>query len=164
MVGLTATLAGLAILFEITRLRLPTMNRHAIRWLSPLMKTSERQSITGATWLIAASLVAFLAFDKPIAITALLFLSLGDPAAALVGSRVPGPRIAGKSPFGTLAFLVVGLATAAVLVAVDVLEYHWALGVGAAVAALMELLPLRIDDNLTVPLISGAAITLLLMV
>ena len=82
----------------------------------------------------------------------------------MVGSRVPGPRIAGKSPFGTLSFLVVGLATAAVLVAVDVLEYHWALGVGAAVAALMELLPLRIDDNLTVPLISGAAITLLLMV
>ena len=48
--------------------------------------------------------------------------------------------------------------------AADVLEYHWALGVGAAVAALMELLPLRIDDNLTVPLISGAAITLLLVV
>ena len=155
MVGLTATLAGLAILFEITRLRLPHLNREAIRWLSPLMKTSERRSITGATWLIVASLIAFLAFDKPVAIAALLYISLGDPAAALVGSRVPGPRIAGKSPFGTLSFLVVGLSTAAILVAVGVLEYHWALAVGAAIAALVELVPLGIDDNLTVPLISG---------
>ena len=164
MVGLTATLAGLAILFEITRLRFPDLNRQAIRWLSPLMKTSERQSITGATWLIIASLIAFLAFDKPVAIVALLYISLGDPAAALVGSRVPGPRIAGKSPLGTLAFLIVGLSAASILMAVDVLEHHWSVGVGAAIAALVELTPLRIDDNLTVPLISGAAMTLLLLV
>ena len=97
------------------------------------------------------------------AIAALLFVSLGDPAAALVGSRVPGPRIARKSPIGTLAFLIVGLATASVLMATDVLEHHWSVGVGAGVAALVELVPLRIDDNLTIPLASGAAITLLLM-
>ena len=163
MVGLTATLAGLSIVFEITRLRLPNLNRQAIRWLSPLMKTSERQSVTGATYLIVASLIAFLAFDKPVAIAALLFISLGDPAAALVGSRMPGPRIAGKSPLGGAAFVVVGLATTSVLMAVDVVERHWAIGAGAAVAAVVELIPLRIDDNLTVPLISAAAITLLLM-
>ena len=164
MVALTAALSGLAIVVEVARLRLPGLNRWAIRWLSPLLKTSERHAITGATYIALASLIAFLIFDKSVAIAALLFVSLGDPAAALVGSRVPGPRIAGKSPIGTLAFLIVGLATASVLMATDVLEHHWSVGVGAGVAALVELVPLRIDDNLTIPLASGAAITLLLMI
>lgn len=159
-----AALSGLAIAGEFVRFRLPRVNLWVIRWLSPLMKTSERHAVTGATCLVVASLIAFLAFDKPVAIAALMFVSLGDPVAALVGSRMPGPRLAGKSPFGTLAFLVVGLATASVLMAVDVVEHHWAVGVGAGVAAVVELVPLRIDDNLTVPLISGAAVTLLMMV
>ena len=163
MVALTAALSGLAIAGEVARLRLPPVNRWVIRWLSPLLKTSERQAVTGATWMVVASLIAFLAFDKQVAITALLFISLGDPVAALVGGRVPGPRIAGKSPFGTLAFLIVGLSTASVLMAVDVLQHHWSIGIGAAVAALVELAPLPVDDNLTVPLLSGAGITLLLM-
>lgn len=165
MVALTAALSGLAIVVEVARFRLPGLNRWAIRWLSPLLKTSERHAITGATYIALASLIAFLVFDKSVAIAALLFVSLGDPAAALVGSRVPGPRIAGKSPIGTLAFLIVGLATASVLMATDVLEEHrWSVGLGAGVAALVELVPLRIDDNLTIPLASGAVITLLMMI
>ena len=159
-----AALSGLAIAGEVIRFQLPRVNLWVIRWLSPLMKTSERHAVTGATYLVVASLIAFLVFDKPVAIAALMFVSLGDPVAALVGSRMPGPRLAGKSPFGTLAFLVVGLTTASVLMAVDVVEHHWSVGVGAGVAAVMELVPLRIDDNLTVPLISGAAVTLLMMV
>ena len=164
MVILTAVLSGMAIVGEVARLRLPWLNQWAIRCLSPLLKTSERHAVTGATYLVLASFVAFLAFDKPVAIAALLFISLGDPVAALVGSRVPGPRLAGKSPIGSLAFVIVGLATASVLMAVDVPEHHWAIAVGASVAALVELTPLPIDDNLTVPLISGAAITLLLLI
>ena len=162
MVVLMAVLSGLAIVVETARLRLPGLNQRLVRWLSPLLKASERQAITGATYMALASLVAFLAFDKPVAITALLFVSLGDPAAALVGSRVGGPRLGGKSPVGTLAFVLVGLSTAAVLMAVDEVEHHWSIGVGAAIAALVELAPLRLDDNLTVPLISGAAMTIML--
>ena len=44
------------------------------------------------------------------------------------------------------------------LAAVGVIEYHWGLLVGAAVAALVELVSLPPDDNLTIPLISGGAI------
>lgn len=162
MVILTAVLSGMAIIGEVARLRLPWLNQWAIRCLSPLLKTTERHAVTGATYMVLASLVAFLVFDKSVAIAALLFISLGDPVAALVGSRVAGPRLGGKSPLGSLAFVIVGLASASVLMAVDILEYHWAIAVGAAIAALAELVPLPIDDNLTVPLISGAAITLLL--
>ena len=164
MVALTATLSGLAIVGEAARLRIPRLNQWAIRWLSPLLKPSERHAVTGATYLLLASLASFLIFDKSVAIAALLFISLGDPVAALVGSRMLGPRIAGKSPLGSLAFLIAGLSAASVLMATDVIQHHWSVGVGAGVAALAELAPLRIDDNLTAPLISGAAITLLMMI
>ena len=162
MVVLLASLSGLAVVTELGRFALPQLNRHFVRLMSPLLKQSERQAVTGATYLVLASLAAFLLFDKPVAITALLFLSLGDPVAALVGSRVRGPRLFGKSPLGSLAFTVTALAIAAVLMAADVVDHHWAIGVGAAIAAIVELMPLHLDDNVTVPLISGGAMALMM--
>ena len=51
------------------------------------------------------------------AVAALLFLALGDSAAALVGKRTPGPRVFGKSPGGTIAFIAASWAAVGVLVA-----------------------------------------------
>ena len=162
MVALMATLCGLAIVAEFGRRFSPTLNRLFLRWFSPLLKPTERVSVTGATYVSLAALAAFLLFDKSVAIAALFFLSIGDPVAALVGSRVGGPRLFGKSPVGTLAFVLASLAIAALLMATDEVEHHWAIGVGAAIAALVELVPPRVDDNLAIPLISGGAMTLML--
>ena len=162
MVALMAALSGIAVVVEAARFSLPRINHLLVGWLKPLLKASEDRRVTGATYIAISSLVAFLLFDKPIAITALFFLSLGDPVAALVGSRVGGVRVFGKSPWGTMAFVIVALGAAAVLSAAEVVDFHWALAAGAIVAALIELAPLMIDDNLTIPLISGAAMTLLL--
>ena len=161
MVGLLAALCGLALLVETARLRLPGLNHLLVRWLRPLLKETENRRITGATYIAFSALVAFLVFDKPVAIAALFFLSLGDPVASLVGSRVGGFRIFGKSPWGTLAFVIVALAIAGVLSAADVASPYWGLAAGAGVAASVELAPALLDDNLTVPLISGAAMTLI---
>ena len=94
------------------------------------------------------------------AVFALLFLSLGDPAAALVGKRVRGPRLVGKSPGGTLAFIAVALSVIGILVGLGVVQFHWSLMVGAVVAGLVELAPLPVDDNLTTPLIAGGIMQL----
>ena len=159
MVALLATLSGLALLLEAARLAHPGLNRLLVGWLRPLLKESEGRKITGATYIALSALVAFLVFDKPIAITAFFFLSFGDPVAALVGTRIGGIRLYGKSPYGSLAFMVVALATAGVLSGTGVVSFHWGLAVGAAIAALVELVPSGLDDNVTVPLISGAAMT-----
>ena len=91
----------------------------------------------------------------------MFFLSLGDPAAAIVGRRMPGPRILGKSPGGTAAFIGVGAVAVAVLVAADGIDHHWALWVGAAVAGVVELVSLPPDDNLAIPLLAGTAMFLM---
>ena len=157
-----AALSASALALDLVRFRVQWLNRHFLQWLAPLLKGSEKDRITGATYLIIAALAVFGLFDSTIAVASLLFLSLGDPAAALVGRAMPGPRIRGKSPGGTAAFLAVSLAVVGLLAAVGVIEYHWGLLVGAAVAALVELASLPPDDNLTVPLISGAAMHFLI--
>lgn len=161
MVTLMAVLCGAAVVVETARLKVPTVNRLLVRWLRSVLKETESRRITGATYIAISSLVAFLAFDKEVAILALFFLSLGDPAAALIGTRWGGLRFHGKSPLGTLAFFAVALAVAGVLSASGVVQFQWAVAAGAAVAALVELVPLILDDNLTVPLVSGAAMALM---
>ena len=155
-------LAAGSLALDLVRFRLPCLNRIFIRWLSPLLKREEARRFTGSTYMLIAAFIAFLFFDRDVAVPALLFLSLGDPAAALVGRRTPGPRLLDKSPGGTAAFLAVALLVVAVLAGTDTVEYHWGLLVGAVIAGLVELMPLQLDDNLTIPLISGAAMQLLL--
>ena len=159
--------AGLAVLsaggvgLEMARFKVESLNQFLVRWFAPLLKAGEDRRITGATYMVVAGLIAFLLFDKAVAVAAMLFLSLGDPAAALVGRRMPGPRLFGKSPVGTAAFLVVSLAVVAVLVGSGHFPFHWGLLVGAVVAALVELAPVPPDDNLTIPLAAGGAMHLL---
>ena len=85
--------------------------------------------------MLTAALLAFLVFDRSVAAAALLFLSLGDPAAALAGARMPGPRLLGKSPGGTAAFTAVALGAGALLVWAGVFpSWSWGLAAGAVAA------------------------------
>ncbi|GIT01674.1 MAG: hypothetical protein CM1200mP27_02990 [Chloroflexota bacterium] len=45
-----------------------------------------------------AAFFVFALLGKDVAIPVMFFLSLGDPAAAIVGREMPGPRLLGKSP------------------------------------------------------------------
>ena len=159
----TAIVAALAVLsagglgLDLARFRISWMNRQFLRWLAPLLKEGESHRFTGATYMVIAALFTFLFFGSEVAVPALLFLALGDPAAAIIGRRLPGPRVFGKSPGGSAAFVVVALLVVAVLIAGGANDYHWGLLVGALIAALVELAPLPTDDNLSIPLIAGAS-------
>ena len=156
-----AALAVLGVVLELVRFRSTRINSQLLVLFSSLLKATEDRKVTGATFMLIAGLIAFLAFDKHVAAAAMLFLSLGDPIAALVGTRLPGPRVFGKSPGGTLAFVIVALAVCAGLVWTGASPFGWGLVAGAATAAIVEILPIPLDDNLTIPLASGAVIHLL---
>ena len=156
MVVATAALTAGGLGLDLARFRVQRLNRVFLRWLAPLLKADEGSRITGASYMAMSAMVVFLLFDRPVAVAALLFLSLGDPAAALAGRRMRGPRIFGKSPVGTAAFIAVSWTVVGVLVAAGVVDYHWGLMAGAVAAGLAELAPLPVDDNLTVPIAAGA--------
>ena len=157
MVIALAVLAAGGLSLDLLRFRIGWLNQVFLRWFAPLLKAEEGHRITGATYMLIAAVIVFYLFGTTIAVAAMMFLALGDPAAALVGRRMPGPRFWGKSPGGTAAFVAIALLAVAVLGGTGAVEYHWGLLVGAAVAGLVELAPLRLDDNLTVPLAAGTA-------
>ncbi len=156
LVGLTVVAAG-AVVLDLFRFTLGPLNRVYMRWMDPLLKSDEEARLTGATHMLIAATVVFWLFGKEVGVPVMFFLSLGDPMAAIVGRRAPGPRLLGKSPVGTAAFAATGAAIAGVLVATGAIEHHWGLWAGAVIAALVELPGIPPDDNLTIPLIAGAA-------
>ena len=156
LIGLAVTAAG-GLALDLARFGLGPLNRVYLRWMAPLLKSDEEFHITGATYMLIASVLVFWLFGKNVGIPVMFFLSLGDPAAAIVGRRMPGPRLLGKSPGGTVAFAAVGAGVAGVLLGFGAIEHHWALWAGAAIAASVELAGIPPDDNLTIPLIAGTA-------
>ncbi len=152
-----AVLAVGAVVLDLSRFGVGPLNRVYMRWMAPLLKGEEVSRMTGATHMLLASCLVFWLFGKEVAVPVMFYLSLGDPVAAIVGRRMPGLRLAGKSPGGTVAFAITGSAVAAVLVLSGAVGHHWGLWAGAGIAAIVELAGIPPDDNLTIPLIAGAA-------
>ncbi len=157
MVIVGGSLFCIAIVVELAKRLFPTFSNYFFRYLKPLLRVHEQKgAITGATYYLTSIFLCILIFDKSIAITCILFITLGDTAAALVGKRWGRTKLIGnKSLEGSAACFVVCLLT-------TLFSINPIVGItGAFFATVTELLPLRIDDNLTVPLISGAVMQLM---
>lgn len=152
----TAAVAG-----DAARLLIPSINKLFHRLFGRLLRVREAYRVTGASYNLLGTLGAFAIFPRDVAVLAVLFTSVGDPIAGLAGVRAPGWRAFGKSPVGTAAMAVAGIGVAGLLHAVGEISFGWPVAVGALTAAVVELLPLRVDDNLRVPLVSGAAMVAL---
>jgi dolichol kinase len=152
--GLLGAAVAVALTVEWARFRLRWARYHFLRATRLLLRPHERTSIAGATHMAIAYLLALLLFPKPIAIAAMLYNGLGDAAAALVGKRWGRHRVRwGKSWEGASAALAVNLAVGALVPGIPIA----AAVAGGFAAALLEFLPLPIDDNPRVTLGGGAA-------
>ena len=111
-----------------------------------------RGEITGATWLLIGSCLTIGLFSKEIAVPALLFLTVGDTFAAIVGITFPMGRIKGKTISGSITGLILSLA-----VILPIMHEINAviLILGGVAAMLIELSPIPLNDNLTIPVLSG---------
>lgn len=149
---------ALALVLEWVRLRYPPFQRVISRIIA--VKEKETRGPSAATYLLLGALAAFLAFPVEVAVAAMLFVAVADPAASLVGERWGRHRVGRKSVEGSLAFLGAALGVGLMLSGVGRGPGVAAVAVGATVAAIAELLPLPLDDNITVPLLSGGAMIL----
>ena len=152
---LLGTGVALAVLVEAGRRRVRWARYHFLKRTRTLLRAHERDRLAGATWMALAYFLALLLFPKPVAVLAMLYAALGDAAAALVGRRWGRRRARwGKSAEGLAAAFAVMLALGVAMPGVPLA----AAVVGAAVASLLEFLPLPLDDNLVVVLSGGAAV------
>ncbi len=123
--------------------------------------------LSGVTLYPFSVLLLVLFFPLPVAAAAWAVMALGDGAATIVGKKLKGPRLPwnrAKSWSGSSAFLIAAFWGAYGL-------YGWMTGdfgpaavclvvAGVLAGALVESLPLTVDDNLSVPLAAGIVIWL----
>jgi dolichol kinase len=117
-----------------------------------VLREEEGPSFMGSTYFLFSTILTLLLFPKPIAISSLLILILADTAAALVGKGIGRVRILGKTFEGSMAFFF----TALLIVWVYPNQNRFSGSVAALGATLIEILPIRLNDNLTIPLTAGA--------
>jgi glycerol-3-phosphate acyltransferase PlsY len=150
---------GTMVWLESWRFRNPKVNRWLFEHFKGFTKEKEREKISTTTLFLIASAITILVFPRGIAIAAVLFLTVGDPAAEIVGVNYGRMKILGdKTLEGTLAGFAACLVVGAPLLLIRSLGIDaTTLAVGAAAAAITELIPFPVDDNFTVPLGSGLA-------
>ncbi len=146
---------AVALVLDALRLRNATFQRHFDHLLGRFARVHERRGLLGVTWFLVASTLSLALFSPDIAVAALLFVVVGDAAAALVGRRWGRWRWRGKSLEGSIACFLSCLAAAGWWI-----DDPRMLLVGALTATVVEFLPIPLDDNLRVPLSSALAMSL----
>ena len=144
-------------MIDITRFHISFMNRIYMNFLKDVVRVKEGKRFAGATCLLVSFVLAILIFDKSIAVGSLLFLTISDSAAVLFGKSFGKIKIHVKTLEGTLAFLFFSLIIVYFIKSLNLLTGIF----GAISATFIELVVVNIDDNLSIPLISGLIMQLI---
>jgi len=162
----------LFLLIDFLRLRLTSVKSVFIVLFGSMLRRKELNHLTGASYLMLASLVCMLIFGmgpegrvSGVFIAAISFLALGDTAAAIFGLSVGRVRIFRKTLEGTAAGLIVCLVVAWLVSVLPGLDFPLGIGIlGAVSASVVEALPIEVNDNVVIPLLSGTVMMVALQI
>lgn len=160
--ALLGPLVFIAISADVARAYSPAVNRF-IRWLFGLLMRDEELPeysgdirFNGASCVLVGAFLLAVLFPFRVAVPVLVMTMLADAAAALVGRRW------GRHPWGSLSSTVEGT-SAFVATGLLIMACFPAIALGPAVAgvtiaALVEAVPLPINDNIRVPLAAAVVV------
>lgn len=148
---------------EFLRTRDYAVSRFLKRIFMPILRADEAKPgfhLSGASYTVIAALLMTLLFPQSVAVTVLVIMLVADAVAALVGRKWGTvPLLCGKTVQGSLSFLVSALVCVGLLNGLPGQPHGYLLaGIAAACATtLTELFAdkLRVDDNLSIPVLSG---------
>ncbi len=146
---------GIFLAVDLARLHHPGVRAYFGRFFGRLVRRHEGNDLLAATYMLASAFLATVLFPREIAAAAYVFLVVGDTVAALVGKAWGRTRVFGKTLEGFGAGFATSLAAAAFLV--PEIPFS-ALTAGALVASIVEILPIPVDDNFRIPLLSGVVL------
>ena len=157
-VKLLSILMVLFIIFDILRHKVAWVKSLFSLFIDSMLRSHEQEGkLTGATWVMIGAVISIILFSKPVAIIALIFMSLGDTAAGLIGQRYGKHKIWNKSWEGFFGGLFV-----CIIIGMNYSLLPMTISLSGAVAAMvMEILPIPLDDNFKIPLGAGAIMMML---
>lgn len=161
---LALALAGFAL--EMARLRIPSLNQRVLKSMGPLMRSSEQNSCSGLPFYALGVGASLLLFEREAALLSIMFLVFADPISSLFGIMFGQNKlISGKSLEGSMAgFVTCYLITFMwINLTSSVTGSHVVLFciLAGLIGAISELTSVLADDNLTIPLISGAGLSVI---
>lgn len=150
----TTTLFVLSAGFEYLRIR-GNLDTSSLRKYMQI-KDVESKKPTGSFFYLLAAPITIVLFREPIAVASLFVIAFADPLSSLAGQQWGRTRVFEKSIEGSSVFFVVSF------LILSAFSFPLPVRVTAAlVATFTELFtPKCLDDNLTVPLITGATLTM----
>ena len=165
-----------SVVWDSARIESPKYRHHFLKLFGSHLRDSEVSRHTGGTYLLTSSVVVIAVFSKEIAYLAISYLVVGDTFAAFVGLSMGRRKFvrSKKSLEGFIgAFIscsVWGLVSY-FLFFKRVFSYdcaHPELAViliilGALVASVVESVDLHINDNISIPILSALAMTVIYM-
>jgi dolichol kinase len=159
-VHLLGTAACIIYILDQIRVNYPEFARKVAPFMRYLIRAEEQLKESAGVPMVMGFLLTILSFPKPIAIAAIFTLGIADPLSAIVGIKYGRLRLfPNKSLEGSLAFFVSSfiitfltlfLASTATIPVSLFVAFLAALGVST-----FEMLPIKLDDNLTIPLVMG---------
>lgn len=154
--------AAAAMWLDRYRLRNPVVSEWLRANLGFMMRADEcdtsedRVFFNGATWVMLTAFLLLLVFPAQYAAPGMVIAMLADAAAALVGRKCGRIKWPGGSRTveGTLAFFAIGALSAVFFPSVP-----WPDKLAAvALAGLVEIPPLKINDNLLLPFVAATVL------
>ena len=158
---LLAVVCFVIIIIDFLRLHINGVKEGFILFFGSFLRRHEFTRLSGATYLLFGSLITSFLYKKPIVVAACAFIIVGDTFAAVLGLNIKSPKIFRKTLIGSLGFLVSSLVVALLLYNLPESLSMKCLIVGAISATIFEALPLPWDDNFSVPIITGAIMSLI---
>eukprot|EP01132_Coremiostelium_polycephalum_P001218 gene1218-1538_t len=155
------TISGGYFIWECLRLNVPLVRDFCNRTYGKMLREKEKDSFNGTLFYLAGTAICIYCFSPLVAIASMLFLIIGDFCAAVIGISFGKTKIGNKSLEGTVAMFVVCLLIGLTLFWKSTLGEQLAIW-GALSASIIELFnPSFLDDNITIPCLSGLTIQLM---
>lgn len=162
----TLAIALVGFIGDMARARLPWMNKAVIKIMGPLMRRSEKEGLSGLPFYALGVSLSLFFYSRDIALISIMFLVFSDPLSSFFGVLYGKDKILpNKSLQGAVAgFFVCYLITLFYSMNAAVLGNNLLLFavIAGLIGSLSELISaFNIDDNLTIPVISGLGLTVL---
>lgn len=153
-------------LIDFIRNRIPLFNKIVIKMMGPLMRRSERDGVSGLPFYALGVSLSLFFYSRDIAIVSSMFLVFSDPLSSFFGvlygkdKILPNKSLQGAvAGFFTCYLITLFYAMNTTTLGTHLLVFSIVAGVIGAASELVS--AFNIDDNLTIPVLSGLGMTLL---
>ncbi len=166
MIHALGTIACLLYVFEQIRISYPEKAQKFLPMTKFIIRAEEQLKESAMVPYAFAVLLTIITFPKPIALVAIFTLAIADPLSAIIGIKygkrriVPHKSLEGSAAFFISTFFITLSVLAVYTGGVSISVFLVTVAV-ALISSGFEMLPLRLDDNLTIPLFTAFALWIL---